>query len=367
MTTILEQFQIQGKPVSTERFGCGHINETYLCVCDSGLRYVLQKINKTVFRCPEQLMENIAAVTAFIAEKNNDPRADLRVIPTLDGCNWLLDADGEYWRLYNYIEDTICLQKAEDAHDFYNTGLAFGRFQGWLADFPAEKLHEPIKNFHNTKDRYRQFHEALEQNKAGRAQECAKEIEFVRAHEAEAGTLVDMLASGELPLRVTHNDTKLNNILLDEVTHDPVCVIDLDTVMPGSALYDYGDSIRFGASTAAEDEKDLDKVWCDMELFRTYTEGFFAGSCGRLTPKEVEMLPMGAKMMTLECGVRFLADYLNGDVYFHIHYPEQNLDRARTQFKLVADMESKWQTMHQIVKEVAEKSFTDRKTTELNG
>ena len=162
---------------------------------------------------------------------------------------------------------------------------------------------------------------------------------------------MEKLASGELPLRVTHNDTKLNNILFDADTRTPLCVIDLDTIMPGSSLYDYSDAIRFVASTATEDEKDLDKVWCDMELFRVYTEGFLEGCNGNLTPLEEEMLPMGAKLMTLECGIRFLADYLNGDTYFRTHYGGQNLDRARTQFKLVADMESKWETIHKIVRE----------------
>ena len=179
-----------------------------------------------------------------------------------------------------------------------------------------------------------------------------QQLAFALARENEAGSIVDRLESGELPLRVTHNDTKLNNILFDAETRTPLCVIDLDTIMPGSSLYDYGDSIRFGASTAPEDEKDLSKVWCDMELFRAYTQGFLEGCNGRLTPLEVEMLPMGAKLMTLECGIRFLADFLNGDTYFRTQYEGQNLDRARTQFKLVADMESKWDAMHKIVKEL---------------
>lgn len=298
-------------------------------------------------------MENVAAVTAFLAGNSDDPRSSMHLVPSTDGKTFCKDADGEYWRMYEFVPSTVCLQKADSPKDFYYSGLAFGRFQGELAGFPAETLHEAIKDFHNTPARFGQLHAAMEVNFENRKEQCAKELAFALAREQESGAIVDKLRSGELPLRVTHNDTKLNNVLFDYDTRTPLCVIDLDTIMPGSSLYDYGDSIRFGASTAAEDEKDLDKVWCDMELFRTYTEGFLEGCNGSLTDLEVEMLPMGAKMMTLECGIRFLADYLNGDTYFRTHYPEQNLDRARTQFKLVADMESKWEIMHKIVKEVA--------------
>jgi hypothetical protein len=296
-------------------------------------------------------MENIAATTAFLAERSDDPRASMHLVPTLEGKTFYKDAEGEYWRMYDFVTSTVCMQKAETPKDFYWSGLAFGRFQGQLAEFPAQTLHEAIVDFHNTRARFGQLHAAMEKNFENRAETCKAELEFALAHECEGGAIVDKLASGELPLRVTHNDTKLNNILFDYDTRTPLCVIDLDTIMPGSSLYDYGDSIRFGASTAAEDEKDLNKVWCDMDLFRTYTEGFLEGCGGSLTDLEVEMLPMGAKMMTLECGIRFLADYLKGDVYFRTHYAGQNLDRARTQFKLVADMESKWDTMMSIVKE----------------
>lgn len=353
MNGPIKQFAIKGGVVECGRYGHGHINETYLVTCDSGLNYILQKINKHIFTQPEQLMENIAATTAFIAQHSNDRRSSLHLVPTVDGRSFYLDEDGEYWRMYEFVPSTVCLQKAESPKDFYYAGLAFGRFQRQLAEFPAETLHEPIKDFHNTRVRFDQLHAAMGCNFENRMEQCRPELEFALAREQEAGTIVDKLGTGELPLRVTHNDTKLNNILFDYDTRTPLCVIDLDTIMPGSSLYDYGDSIRFGASTAAEDEKDLNKVWCDMELFRTYTEGFLEGCNGSLTELELQMLPMGAKMMTLECGIRFLADYLNGDTYFRTHYPEQNLDRARTQFKLVADMESKWEIMHSIVKEVA--------------
>lgn len=352
MNDLILQFKVKGTPCECSRYGHGHINETYLVTCDSGLNYILQKINKHVFAEPRGLMENIAAVTEYLGQGSEDRRTSLHLVLTADGKPCYVDGAGEYWRMYEFVISSLSLQKAESPRDFYNSGLAFGRFQRKLADFPAQTLHEPIHDFHNTRARFAQLHAAMDKADESRLAFCAPELGFALAREQEAGQIVDMLASGELPLRVTHNDTKLNNILFDYDTREPLCVIDLDTIMPGSSLYDYGDAIRFGASTAAEDEKDLDKVWCDMELFRTYTEGFLTGCDGSLTDKELQMLPVGAKLMTLECGIRFLADYLNGDVYFRTHYEEQNLDRARTQLKLVADMERKWDTMAQIVREV---------------
>ena len=351
MKELIKLFKVKGEPSEWSRYGCGHINETYLVTCDSGLSYILQKINKNVFKKPAELMENIVATTLFIQAHSNDPRACMHLVPLVDGKFCHMDADGEYWRMYEFVPSTICLQKVETPKDFYYSGLAFGRFQGELANFPAETLHEPIASFHDTRVRFQQLHDAMAVNFENRLATCAPELEFALARECEGGAIVDKLESGELPLRVTHNDTKLNNILFDYDTRTPLCVIDLDTIMPGASLYDYGDSIRFGASTAAEDETDLSKVSCDMDLFRVYTEGFLDGCNGSLTPLELEMLPMGAKMMTLECGIRFLADYLNGDTYFRTQYPDHNLRRARTHFKLVADMESKWETMHRIVKE----------------
>ena len=233
------------------------------------------------------------------------------------------------------------------------SAVAFGHFQRMLADYPAETLHETIEGFHDTKARLRAFKEAVEKDVCGRAASVQKEIDFVLSHEDTANVFGDLLEKGELPLRVTHNDTKLNNIMIDNTTRKGICVIDLDTVMPGLAMNDFGDSIRFGASTAEEDEQDLSKVSCSMELFELYVKGFLEGCAGSLTDKEVEMLPMGAKVMTYECGMRFLADYLEGDHYFKIHREGHNLDRARTQFKLVADMESKWDTMAEIVRKYA--------------
>lgn len=347
----LNAFLWRGTPIFWGRYGQGHINETYAVACDSGRMYILQKINRTVFRNPEALMQNIHAVTAFLSSRTADPRGCLRLVPAKEDRCFFVDSAGEYWRAFPFVRDSLCLQAAETAEDFRQSAIAFGAFQKQLAAFPAATLHEAIPNFHNTVDRYRQFHAALERDAMGRAKDCQPEIRFYLSREPEAGCIVDKLASGALPLRVTHNDTKLNNVMLDYETRQALCIIDLDTIMPGSALYDFGDSIRFGAATAAEDERDLSKVTMSLELFRTYTEGFLSACGDSLTDLEVAMLPTGAKMMTLECGLRFLTDYLNGDTYFHTTREGQNLDRARTQMKLVQDMEEKLPQMKQIVEE----------------
>jgi Ser/Thr protein kinase RdoA (MazF antagonist) len=259
-----------------------------------------------------------------------------------------VDGEGEYWRVYDYIEDSLCLQTPETAEDFYQSAVAFGSFQRMLQDFPAQTLCETIPNFHNTPDRYRIFHETLAADRLKRAASVRREIDFVLAHEAEGGCLLEMLARGELPLRVTHNDTKLNNVMLDRETRRALCVIDLDTVMPGLVAYDFGDSIRFGAATAAEDERDLDRVGLNLALYRRFAEGFIP-ACGGLTAREIETLPLGAKLMTLECGLRFLTDYLDGDRYFSVARPDHNLDRARTQFKLVEETERRWDEIQAIL------------------
>ena len=246
-----------------------------------------------------------------------------------------MDSQGDYWRAYKFIEGATSYDQVETPEDFYQSAVSFGNFQRLLADYPAETLHETIVGFHDTKARFATFKKAVEEDVCGRAASVQKEIDFVLAHEDVANVFGDMLANGELPLRVTHNDTKLNNIMIDDKTGKGICVIDLDTVMPGLAMNDFGDSIRFGASTAAEDEQDLSKVSCDMELFDVYAKGFIEGCGGKLTQKEIEMMPMGAKVMTFECGMRFLTDHLQGDTYFKIHRENHNLDRCRTQFKLV--------------------------------
>ena len=351
-TPITGQFQLPSRAVSCHRYGCGHINETYLVHTEDNTRYILQKINQQIFQDVAGLMENIASVTAFLSRQTNDPRRVLTLIPTLDGGVCHRDANGDYWRMYAFVENSICLQQPETPADFYESAIAFGDFQQRLKDFPAHTLHAVIPNFHNTPDRYRIFRETLANDPCGRAKDVPEEIAFVLAREKEAGTLVELLSEGKLPLRVTHNDTKLNNVMLDAATRTALCVIDLDTVMPGLSLYDFGDSIRFGAASAAEDERDLSKMELRLDLFEIYTKGFLT-ACPDLTPTERENLPMGAKLMTLECGLRFLTDYLDGDRYFATHRPGHNLDRARTQFKLVADMERKWAQMHTIVQQFA--------------
>ena len=346
---ILRQFCLDAEPASCTPYGCGHINRTYLVATAGGRCYILQKINHHTFRDVAGLMENIELVTEHLRRKSTDPRSVLTLIRTKDGKSYL-EADDGYWRVFRFVEDTICLQLPESDADFYESAVGFGTFQQLLSDFPAEKLHETIPNFHNTPDRYRAFLETLTRDPMHRAAQVQPEIEFALARQAEMATLQNALDAGELPLRVTHNDTKLNNVLFDAKTRRALCIIDLDTVMPGSALYDYGDSIRFGAATAAEDERELDKMEMSLERFRVFTRGYVR-ACPGLTQKELELLPLGAKVMTMECGVRFLTDHIDGDNYFSIHREGQNLDRARTQFKLVADMERKWDKMKEIVNE----------------
>ena len=352
MEQVLRQFKLEGRPLSCERYGEGHINRTYLVVTDRPRRYILQRISRAAFHNIPALMGNIAAVTAFLAAQSDDPRGSLRLVPTADGALWCRDHEGEYWRVYDFIEDSLCLQAPESPEDFYQSAVAFGSFQRMLHEFPAETLYETIPRFHDTPDRYRKFHEALSADPLGRAKGARPEIDFVLEHEREAGFLLSLLHERALPLRVTHNDTKLNNVMLDKDTRKALCVIDLDTVMPGLTAYDFGDSIRFGASTAREDERDLDKVGLDLNLYRRFTEGFVP-ACGALTKTEIETLPMGAKLMTLECGVRFLTDFLDGDVYFSVARPDHNLDRARTQFKLVEETERHWDEIMNIVREVS--------------
>ncbi|MEG0935937.1 MAG: aminoglycoside phosphotransferase family protein [Clostridia bacterium] len=346
----LAQFKLCGAPISVAPYGSGHINQTSLVVTDAGHRYILQKVNRFIFRDVARLMDNISRVTAHLREKDAEPRHVLRLIETIDGQDYLLDEAGDFFRVYDFVEGSVCLDQARSPEDFHQSAVAFGTFQDQLSDFPADTLYETIPHFHDTPDRYRKLKEAIAADAVGRLATVGREVDFALGREAEAGTLMQLLKDGELPLRVTHNDTKLNNVLLDEHTHKPLCVIDLDTVMPGLAANDFGDSIRFGASTGAEDEVDLARVNFSMQLYETYLAGFW-GACGQnLTRLERETLPIGAKLMTLECGVRFLTDYLAGDTYFHIHRPQHNLDRCRTQFKLVACMEDVFSQMNQLTK-----------------
>lgn len=355
---IVKQFCFQGDLIEANPYGSGHINDTYAAVFKEkdGVerRYIVQRINHKVFKCPEKLMENIDGITKHlrnkIISKGGDPeRETLNIIPSLSGENFFRTDEGNYWRSYIFIEGASTYDVVENGGHFYAAGKAFGRFQELLSDFPADKLYETIPDFHHTGKRYNTFIKAVETDSFNRAEQVRAEIEFVTKRSEDARMLIQMLESGKLPLRVTHNDTKFNNVMIDDKTGCGVCVIDLDTVMPGSALYDFGDSIRSGANPAAEDEKDLTKVWMELTLFEKFAQGYLESASGFLTPGELEYLPFAAKLMTLECGIRFLTDYLNGDVYFKVHRQGHNLDRARTQFKMVADMENKMDIMHQVV------------------
>lgn len=359
----IAHFRYEGVLVEERPYGSGHINDTFLLtfeIADMGqLKVILQRMNTEVFTDPVKLMENILGVTSYlrkkIIENGGDPeRETLNVIHTVDNKPYYVDSKGEYWRSYKFITDATSYDTVEKSDDFYQSAVAFGNFQKLLADYPAESLHETIKGFHDTRARFQVFKKAVAEDVMNRAAGAQKEIEFVLAREEVANYFGELQDKGELPLRVTHNDTKLNNIMIDNKTGKGICVIDLDTVMPGLAMHDFGDSIRFGASSAPEDEQNLDKVWCDMDLFDRYTKGFIEGCGGKLTPKEIELMPMGAKVMTFECGMRFLTDYLQGDTYFKIHREGQNLDRCRTQFKLVEDMEKKWYTMQDIIKKYSD-------------
>lgn len=353
----LQQFPFEGEHQEVFPYGSGHINDTYCVIrkVDNRIKkYILQRMNRNIFTNTKQLMNNIVAITQFLHKKillnGGDPeRETLNVLFTKDNQPYFTDGDGFGWRVYHFIENARTYDQVENPNDFYESALAFGKFQCLLADYPAHTLFETIHNFHNTVDRYEKFKKAVSQDKMNRVHLVSKEIEFVKEREADISICQALLEKGELPLRVTHNDTKLNNIMLDEQTGKGICIIDLDTVMPGLSIFDFGDSIRFGASTGAEDEIDLSKVSCDLKLFELYTKGFIEGASGRLTEKEVDLLPLGAKIMTLECGMRFLTDYLEGDVYFKIQRPNHNLDRCRTQFRLVEDMENKWEQLNQII------------------
>ncbi len=351
---ICSNFKLDGSFISAEPYGEGHINDTFLVKTDS-TKYILQRVNNTVFKKPEEVMDNIAKVTEYMQKQiiacgGDASRETLTLIKTRDNLDYYIDENGLLFRMYVFIDNATCYQIIENSAVFYQAAKAFGKFQNMLSAFPAHELHETIVNFHNTTDRYINFRKSVDEDAKGRLSSVLPEVEFALAREKDAGIIVDALRNKEIPLRVTHNDTKLNNVMIDDNTGLGVCVIDLDTVMPGSMLYDFGDSIRFGASTASEDERDLNKVSMSLSLFEEYVKGYMEELCDSITEKEAELLPMSAKLMTLECGIRFLGDYLDGDKYFKIHREHHNLDRARTQFKLVWDMEQKMDEMHKIVR-----------------
>ena len=352
MRETAELFAMEGSLLKCVPFGSGHINETWLAVTNQPHLYILQKVNTETFRDPEGLMRNIHLVTEHLRKKDPDPRHVLTLVPLKDGREYMLSGRKELWRMYEYITGGLCMDHAETPEDFRRSGEAFGDFQCRMADFPAEQLTETIPYFHDTPRRYEALRTAIREDACGRAKLVQPETDFLLERESYADYLLALLRSGDLPLRVTHNDTKLNNVMLDERTRRPLCILDLDTVMPGLAATDFGDSIRFGASTADEDEQDLEKVHLDPVLYRAYSEGFLNACGAQLTATERETLPDGARMMTLENAVRFLTDYLNGDTYFHIDRPEHNLDRTRTQIALLREMEKEDAKIHRMIREI---------------
>lgn len=349
----INHFDYEGNLLDVSAYGDGLINRTYLAACDidgTPKKYILQAINTAVFTDPDLLMNNIMEVTGFLLKKTDDPNSVLAPVLTKDGRYYFRDKDDTCWRLYVYVENSISISAPETKQDFYESGYAFGKFQKDLADFPVEKIKESIPDFHNTPKRYEALMEAVKNDIKGRVAEVKDELDFITARKDFCSCLLDANEAGKLPLRVSHNDTKINNVLFDKDTRKGCCVIDLDTIMPGFSVTDFGDAIRFGANTAAEDEKDLSKVSIDLDMFATYADGFLNGCGGSLPDSEIMLMPEGAKIMTFECGIRFLTDYLNGDTYFKTTRPGHNLDRCRNQMKLVADMEAHWDEMKNIVK-----------------
>ncbi len=356
---VLSCFDFKGSLLKIEKFGSGHINTTYLAKYEDDnkiISYVIQQVNTNVFKDIDALMGNVFAVTSFlrdrIKENGGDPdRETLNFMKTKDGNLYYRAENGDCFRAYRFIDNSKCCDSVSSAEVFEKSGIAFGRFQKYLSDFPATTLTETIPDFHNTIWRFEnEFIPAVNTDKSGRAEKCKDEIEFVMNRKNDCCRLTDLIAKNEIPIRVTHNDTKLNNVLFDDDSDEAICVIDLDTVMPGLALYDFGDSIRFGANTCAEDEKDTSKIAIDLDYFRAYAQGFLKEAGESFSQTEKDNLAFSAKLMTLECGMRFLTDYLNGDIYFRTAYPEHNLVRAKDQLALVADMEKHMDEMESIIK-----------------
>ena len=352
---LADRFDLPGGTKRAEPFGNGHINKTYLITIDGVKeRYILQWINSYVFIHPREVMENMLHITEYlqerIREEGGDPdRETIRLIPSVTGEPWVEDEEGEVWRVMLCVPDTVSPQHPDDLRVLEECGKAFGCFSRRLKDYPAATLHETIRAFHNTPARLQQLEDAATADPCGRLKDVAKEMAFARAREAETRILVDGYAAGKLPLRVTHNDTKVNNVLLDRKTGKAVCVVDLDTVMPGLLAYDFGDAIRIGACSAEEDERDLSRIRLELSKADAFIRGFLKELKGELGEEEVLSLEAGARLMTFENGLRFLADHLNGDKYFRIHRPGQNLDRARAQFALLEEMEKHQEEMREML------------------
>ena len=358
---ISRQFQIYGQVLHAETCKIGHINETYTATYDQGgtrVRYVHQKINRTVFRDPPAVMDNLQRVTRHLRAKleatpgANLTRRCLTLIPTRDGQAFYRDGEGEYWRTFVFIEGVRTFEAAQTPAQAFEAGRAFGEFQGLLADLPGARLKETIPHFHNTRKRYEAFLKAVQEDRFGRAVQAAEEIAWAKRHEVLADVLIDAQAAGKIPERVTHNDTKFNNVLLDSTSGQALCVVDLDTVMPGLALYDFGDMVRTTTSPTVEDELDLRKVRLHVPMFEALTRGYLSSAGQFLTPAEKDFIVFSGKLITYTIGLRFLTDFLLGDVYFRVHRPGHNLDRCRTQFKLVDSIEEQEAALVKLVRQI---------------
>ena len=352
---VARRFQIHGEFQQAEPYGSGHINDTYCATFNQAglpVRYIVQRINHNIFKQPVALMENVQRVTSHLAAKvNGQPDSSRRVltlIPTRDGSGWHVDADANHWRAYLFIEKARTYDAVESAEQAFKAAKAFGQFQGLLADLPAPRLHDTIPDFHHTPKRFAALEQAITADSANRAKLCKAEIDFALAHKPITSILLD----ANLPERVTHNDTKFNNVMLDDATGEGICVIDLDTVMPGLALYDFGDMVRTTTSPANEDERDLSKVQMQFPMFEALVRGYLSSAGGFLTKAEKQFLAFSGKLITFEIGIRFLTDFLAGDVYFKVHRDSHNLDRCRTQFRLVECIEREEENMNKLVESV---------------
>jgi len=358
ISPVVKRFQLVGECLDIRPYGAGHIHDTYAVRFRSPdgtiPRCILQRLNTTVFQQPEQLMENIARVTAHLKAKivaaGGDPmRETLNLVPARDGKTFVKTGTGEYWRAFHFIERSQTYDTAVNWEHVAEVAKAYGLFLKRLSDFPLQQLHETIPDFHNITRRYEGLMLAVERDVKNRANGVKGKIAFVEDRLDDVSLFARLLEQGELPRRVVHNDTKLGNVMIDDKTGEGICVIDLDTVMTGLSLYDFGDLVRSAANPAAEDERDLSKVSFDLDIFERCVRGYLEGTGDLLTPSELDLFPFSAKLMTLECGARFLADYLQGDVYFKINREGQNLDRSRVQFKLVEDIEEKLGRISEIV------------------
>jgi Ser/Thr protein kinase RdoA (MazF antagonist) len=355
---VVADFQVWGDFVDAQPYGSGHINDTYqvtVSLAGAPVHYLLQRINHAIFKQPDRVMENILRVTEHLRGKlavAGDPdasRKTLTVLPARDGVPYVRDGEGNWWRLYLFIEGAKTVDIIENERQAFEAAKAFARFQNQLADLPAPRLHETIPAFHNTLSRLTALDAALEADVRGRKAEVAAELGFVDARREQCGRLLVRHERGEIPERITHNDTKINNVMLDDATGECVCVIDLDTVMPGLALYDFGDMIRSATAAAREDERDLSKVGSRINMFEALARGYLS-EAAFLLPAEIEELVFSGRLITLTIGIRFLTDYLAGDVYFRTHRPGQNLDRCRTQLQMVRSMEAQSAAMEAIVR-----------------